>query len=563
MDAHQPLAGTLSYAGACLSMVCGGTTSLFATYGSSFGEVLGFTQYETNLVASLGDYAHYMSAPLFGYLASRTGPTRVLQAAALLMLCGYLGLGHAFQRFGDVQPRSHHHVAAMSVLFALVGVGSKAAYMSSMAATARNFKHSRHAGVALGVPLSLYGLSTFVFSSVKARWFEADRSPARYLAFMAAVSGAAHLLASCFVRFADAPHAVAVAAAAATAAAARRRAGSAAKDPGVARADPEPGPEPLSAESIELSETRRRRLTAPPLPGAEQQPLPGDGPAASPPLSPAQAMSNMPAQPMSNMPAQPMSNMPAQPMSSGMPTTLPREAPVFQRFWRDPMAWALLLGLICFSGPGLAFVNNCGTMVRAMSHGTALSEEQIGQYKDKIVATQSFFSFSSRLGVGYLSDVWRARLRLPRAGLLVAAAALMIYAQTAAASVRRLEDLYRLAVLVGVAMGSAFTLAPTLTAETWGADNFGICWGIITLGPAVGGHVCNLIFGSSWDRGQDRIAARAGTPAAQAHCDRECFVPAFRTTTRIAGLGLVFFVALLCMPRATAMWRQRQRRWRQ
>ncbi|KAJ1998722.1 hypothetical protein H4R26_005351, partial [Coemansia thaxteri] len=64
MESRESFASTLSYIATCVSMLCGGTTSLFATYGSSFSEVLGFTQYETNLVASLGDYAHYMSAPL-------------------------------------------------------------------------------------------------------------------------------------------------------------------------------------------------------------------------------------------------------------------------------------------------------------------------------------------------------------------------------------------------------------------------------------------------------------------------------------------------------------------
>ncbi|KAJ2203744.1 hypothetical protein IW145_003879, partial [Coemansia sp. RSA 521] len=59
MESHEQFSSTLSYVATCMSMLCGGTTSLFATYGSSFGEVLGFTQYETNMVASLGDYAHY------------------------------------------------------------------------------------------------------------------------------------------------------------------------------------------------------------------------------------------------------------------------------------------------------------------------------------------------------------------------------------------------------------------------------------------------------------------------------------------------------------------------
>ncbi|KAJ2762377.1 hypothetical protein IWQ56_005060 [Coemansia nantahalensis] len=534
MESQEKFRHTLSYVATCLSMVCGGTTSLFATYGSSFGEVLGFTQYETNMVASLGDYAHYMSAPLFGYLASRAGPTRVLQAAGVLMLCGYMGLGLAFRYFGAPGATGNHYVAAMSVLFALVGVGSKAAYMASMATTASNFKHSRHAGVALGIPLSLYGLSTFVFSSVKARWFERDSSPARYLTTMAVVSGVVHLLASCFVRLNDPAR---------LAATARRRSSVAAKPAPRGPADKDA---PTSSEAIELTEARRRRLT---VSAAEHEP--GAGAVDASAAGSAEPDDSEADDSKAHPPAA------AAPAAAQPPAC---DTPIFQRFRRDPMAWTLLAGLICFSGPGLVFVNNCGTMVRAMSHGTALSEEQIGQYKDSIVATQSFFSFSSRLAVGYLSDVWRTRLRLPRSGLLVGAALLMIHAQHTAAHVGRLEDLHGLAVMIGVAMGAAFTLAPTITSETWGADNFGICWGVITLGPAVGGHVCNLIFGSSWDEGQDRLSARvgAGAPPGDARCGRECFIPAFLATAKIAYLGLLFFVALLCMPLATAAWRRRR-----
>ncbi|KAJ2448447.1 hypothetical protein EV183_005431, partial [Coemansia sp. RSA 2336] len=529
MEAQEQFTDTLSYLGTCLSMLCGGTTSLFATYGSSFSELLGFTQYETNMVASLGDYAHYMSAPLFGYLSSRLGPTRIIQAAGVLMLCGYLGLSYAFQYLNDPTPSQHqsHYVASMSLLFALVGVGSKAAYMSSMATTASNFKHSRYSGIALGIPLSLYGLSTFVFSSVKARWFERDSTPSRYLKFMAVISAAAHLLAACFVVLKDTSQL-------AVAGAARRRAQSATKPADAQQQLADPLSATSSSETIEMTETRRRRMTA--TNSNDELPAIGEDAAGKRRNSLGSAAAVPPMAPLASA-------------TNDVPAT--RDVPIFHRFRKDPTAWALLLGLICFSGPGLAFVNNCGTMVRAMSHTSTLSEEQIGQYKDKIVATQSFFSFASRLGVGYFSDVWRTRLRLPRSGLLVASAFLMIYAQTRAAQIAHLDELYPLAVLIGISMGSVFTLAPTITSETWGANNFGICWGIITLGPAVGGHICNLIFGFSWDEGLLRISSRMGpeTPQDRIVCDNECFAPAFVTTTKISILSLVFFTAVLLMPR--------------
>ncbi|KAJ2655445.1 hypothetical protein IWW48_005532 [Coemansia sp. RSA 1200] len=569
MEAREQYTNTLSYLATCVSMLCGGTTSLFATYGSSFGEVLGFTQYETNLVASLGDYAHYMSAPLFGYLTTRIGPTRVVQSAGVLMFVGYMGLSYAFGYFSSPREDAHHYVAMMSMLFAFVGVGSKAAYMSSMATTAKNFKQSRYSGIALGIPLSLYGLSTFVFSTVKAGWFESDSTPSRYLAFMAIVSGAVHVVASRFVRLKDDPRD-----AAAMAAAARRRVSmsAAAKETtavgGVLDSDGGAGTAQL--EMVEMKETRRRRTTvsSPNINdaisdedmdvatgGITASTLEGNDSFSDKALKDGVALGGGMASNSKSLVRS--SSDGASPAATAGPAH--EQQSVIRRFRRDLVAWALLLGLICFSGPGLAFVNNCGSMVRAMSHRTTLTPEQVGKYKDKIVATQSFFSFASRLLVGYFSDIWRTRLRLPRSGLLVLAAVLMIYAQGFAARISRLEDLYPLAVLVGTAMGSVFTLAPTITSETWGADNFGVCWGVITLGPAIGGHICNLIFGSSWDDGQLHIAAAAGpgAPQDQLHCDNQCFIPAFLITVKISYLSLLFFTAVLCLPRASLILRRR------
>ncbi|KAJ2548711.1 hypothetical protein EV175_004725, partial [Coemansia sp. RSA 1933] len=526
METREQYTNTLSYIATCASMLCGGTTSLFATYGSSFGEVLGFTQYETNLVASLGDYAHYMSAPLFGYLSSRIGPTRVVQTAGILMFFGYMGLSYAFTYFDTPNEHAHHYVATMSLLFAFVGVGSKAAYMSSMATTAKNFKQSRYSGIALGIPLSLYGLSTFVFSSVKAGWFESDPTPSRYLAVMAIVSGVAHIVASRFVRLKEDPRNVA-----AMAAAERRRASlsmvPATKEAisSIDASDVNAGAGTSLSESIEMKETRRRRTTMSSPNSAAVSPKEDTYPEITQLEKIDSFVGKTTAKDTtisSVLAASAKATQNASPPGSALPSAaLSHEQPIIHRFRKDPIAWAMLLGLICFSGPGLAFVNNCGSMVRAMSHKTSLTPEQVGKYKDKIVATQSFFSFSSRLAIGYLSDVWRTRLRLPRSGLLVLASLLMIYAQHFAAHVNMLEDLYPLAVLIGIAMGSVFTLAPTITSETWGADNFGVCWGVITLGPAIGGHICNLIFGASWDDGQLHIATRMGpeTPQDQLQCD--------------------------------------------
>ncbi|OLY84477.1 hypothetical protein AYI68_g1362 [Smittium mucronatum] len=52
----------------CFAMLCGGTIPLYASYGTSFVELLGFSNYQINSIVSMCDYAYHISAPFFGYL---------------------------------------------------------------------------------------------------------------------------------------------------------------------------------------------------------------------------------------------------------------------------------------------------------------------------------------------------------------------------------------------------------------------------------------------------------------------------------------------------------------
>lgn len=57
--------------------------------------------------------------------------------------------------------------AAMALYYGMVGVGSQAAYLACISVTAQNFP-SRVRGTALGLPISIFGLSALLFSTLDA-----------------------------------------------------------------------------------------------------------------------------------------------------------------------------------------------------------------------------------------------------------------------------------------------------------------------------------------------------------------------------------------------------------
>ncbi|KAJ1920396.1 hypothetical protein H4219_001372 [Mycoemilia scoparia] len=607
--AHRDTVHIKSYLGTCFSMLCAGTTSLFATYGSAFSEILGFNQYETNVVASFGDYAHYLTAPLWGYLTWRIGPGYVTTCAGLLMFLGYAGLSYAFLYFDTPYEHSHHYVATMTLLFALVGVGSKAAYMSGMSTTAHNFRYSQYAGITLGLPNSLYGLATFIFSSIKGKWFESDSGPSRYLFFMACISGVGHLLASRVmvldgmldrrnkIRGSETRNVV--------------DGGSEAmelKDLG--DVSTETGVLANSSSNVDVDSnirhvSRQRRGTVSSngaLDSGREQNKQSDesgdenlteshdamvdgvrhtrlnnGDPHSTPVVIDRIIDDI-AEPgreqlelHQHQQQQQQQHRSVHKKTSSLLSLQSVRDSAVGIFLSSPSAILLLLGLVFTVGPAVTFINNCGTLVRTMAVLSSVKRtpDEIGVLKDKVVATQSLFSFMTRLAVGYLSDIWRTRLRLPRSAFLIAGGLLMWKTHNMIQMITSVNDMTYLSAMTGMSMGIIYTVAPTYVSETWGAENFGVFWGIMSLGPAVGGHVCNLIFGTAWDEGAkrlqelqlkdkgiDSVGTVTSASALKAVCDQTCFVPAFAKTSQIAFVGMLFYIAATLYPIL------RSKRWR-
>ncbi|OMH82266.1 putative transporter MCH1 [Zancudomyces culisetae] len=377
------------YFGLCLALITGGTTSLFGTYGTSFSDLLGFTRYQTNVIASLGDYAHYLAAPFFGYLSMKKGPK--IQATDPVGFLLFTGIISALSQF----------VASATYLDR--GLDSS---LSKRTKRIESVKEGRQKA-----PMELQDMS---------------------------------------------------------------------KDGGYSK---------LKQENFDY-DTRKLSLNV-------------DEGQLSSPVYLFKFLFTRPRVFLANIPK--------------VLELLPSTALLFLK---SPLAWVFFLGVLSCAGPGLMFINNCGVLAMGLGQGgspengdaSVIPREVLESYKDNALSNQSFYSFSGRMMVGFISDFFALYFRIPRVAFLILSAALMYHNQTLLRDLQTPQDLNYLSMLIGVSLGSLFSLAPTYTSEVWGPANFGVMWGIFSIGPAIGAHVCNLIFGHVWDLGLSSNLSRPSEP---------------------------------------------------
>jgi MFS family permease len=142
-------------------MLAAGTCYSFSIYGSRLSDVLGLNQRESAFMAVCGNAALFLSGPLFGMLTDK------YQDQLHLFLCfggiciclGYCLIAATFAKLLS------SHFLLLSFYYLLIGLGSGSCYHISLGTNYRNWPASWRS-VAVGMSVSLFGLSAFVFSLI-------------------------------------------------------------------------------------------------------------------------------------------------------------------------------------------------------------------------------------------------------------------------------------------------------------------------------------------------------------------------------------------------------------
>lgn len=134
-------------------------------------------------------FGQYFSASLMGHLGDTYGPRPLALIAAFLFGTGYVLMAHT--EYTALQVRGQHEqpqqsgdggdlrgaassaVAALTFYFVLVGAGVAASVFGALRSSTSHFGGT-HPGLALSVPLTLFGLSSLLLSSLASLAFFTD-----------------------------------------------------------------------------------------------------------------------------------------------------------------------------------------------------------------------------------------------------------------------------------------------------------------------------------------------------------------------------------------------------
>ncbi|KND00592.1 uncharacterized protein SPPG_03716 [Spizellomyces punctatus DAOM BR117] len=469
----------VSFAASLFAMVCGGTLYLFSAYATAFAEKLGYTQTQMNLIASAGGLGLYLSGPAMGSFVDRYGPKKVVFASAVLLFTGYSCMALTFNG-----AFAHSSFLLVAVSYALVGLGSAGSYNAAITTNVRNF-HPRDHGFVVGISVSLFGLSAFIFSQLSAFFYrrplsaESSSAPHHeaidtyaFLMFLACATGGANLVATLGLTDLS-------------------------KDTGIVY-------QRRSSESVHVGEERRGLLPTEDEEGSGIDVRVEDTHSSQP--------------------------------SARAPNPEDRHISVNTSLFQSTDAWILFVAFLLLTGTGLMFINNIGAIVVSLfplaSDTVLISKAQARQ-----VSIISIFNCAGRIVTGLGSDTAQRRWGTHRLSFMIMGAGLLAVTQAGLAISPSMDVLHIWTALVGFSYGSLFSSGPVIVGTWFGIKKFGTHWGWFQWGPAAGGQLWNTVFGAIMD------ANRPTKPDGEckgSHCFQLAFV--LTAVGSLSSMGLLYIL---------------------
>ena len=187
--------------------------------------------------------------------------------------------------------------------------------------------------------------------------------------------------------------------------------------------------------------------------------------------------------------------------------------------------WLFAIGFLFIIGPGEAFLNNLGTVIKTLyppsldylGHPTTAATH---------VSIVGITSTVARLLTGSLTDLLapsppaqhvqitsssptlrRLSFSVSRVAFLLGFAVLLAAGLAVLASgftQNHGDRFWVVSGLVGAGYGAVFSLTPIIITVIWGVENFATNWGIVAMFPAVGATVWGLIYSAVYQAGTRR-----------------------------------------------------------
>ncbi|KAL2135620.1 hypothetical protein VTI74DRAFT_7767 [Chaetomium olivicolor] len=519
---------TISALSALLSALCAGSITIFSLYGHIFQSRLHYTQFEVNGLASAASIAMYVPVPFMGYLCDRSGPAPLSLLAAMLFGGGYAAAAAGYAKACRAEAQNGgkgagEWYALMVLAFVCVGAGTCSMYMSAVATCAKNFGRGKHRGLAVAVPIAAFGLSGMWLSQVGSRLFvsrevgaeEGEVDVFRFFVFLAVLLVVVGVIGVFGLKIVDEKDLI-------------EEAVEELEQSGILDGSVifTPGRTPGRAENGYGTVTER-----------------GD--------------------PFDDMEDTDAKNSEEEEVRLKKQWVLNAET---RRFLTDPTMWCFALGFFFMIGPGEAFINNMGTVIKTLYPPTLHFTGKPTSAATH-VSIVGITSTAIRLLTGTLTDllapspearhiqiigssrpVSRKPFAISRVSFLLFFALLLSVGLAALASGLMQNHGSRFWIvsgLIGSGYGAVFSLTPIIITVIWGVENFATNWGIVAMFPALGATLWGLVYSAVYQRAADRLTGGGGAEGDEdTLCyGEECYAPAFWAMAASVWIacGLVFW----------------------
>ncbi|KAM0793261.1 hypothetical protein ACM66B_000723 [Microbotryomycetes sp. NB124-2] len=474
---------------ATLAALSAGTNYAFSSWAPQLGERLHLSSKAINLVGAAGNAGVYLSGPTLGIVVDRRGCRLVLMIAAATLFSGYLLL-HAIYTGGATGLYNTYGLGGLVVGEMLTGIGSSAGLGAAVNGVSKSFSVTNR-GAAVATVVAGFGLSAFFYSSLSHMIAStADDPTSSLLLLLAFGCGFSMVLGSVFVK-------------------------------------------PL------LSQPNDRKDHVAYSAVSTDEPLVGRA-SSSRSSSPALDTRLGKSMPLSRSPtAGDQANVTERHRRSSSKEREPfvQDLDICGKaLLVDPDFHVMFVFLGLCAGIGLMYLNNLGTIIVTLAHGTEMTPAQVTRTQAHLVSLLSICNCFGRLAVGFAGD-WcmhhcPQEWRFPRIRWYIAVAAGFLASQVVAAMANSLDGwrgLFLPTAMVGLSYGALFSVSPVVCLERFGLPSFATNNGILTLSPALFGNLANAIFGVVYDSRVIRDMSNDGG-AHLCKMGRSCFAPAFYAT---------------------------------
>lgn len=491
----------ISFISAIAAALCAGSITAFSLYGHLFQERLHYTQYQVNGVAIAASFSLYLPVPLFGYVCDRVGPAPLSGLSAVLFGIGY-GLAAGLYKQGVTAGRSvpdEWSYTLMTFAFVFIGAASCALYIGSVSTCAKNFGKGKHRGLALAMPITAIGLSGLWQSQVGSRLLyermpdgtKGDVDVFYFFVFLALLLFVVGFIGTFTMKVIDEDELI-----------------------------------DEAVEELERSGLLDSSVLFPP----------NRGPSGYGTLDQADDDT------VDDENARLMSASRDLEDDANFKKNWVLNAET-RRFLGDHTMWLFAAAFFLAIGPGEAFINNMGTVIKTLYPPSAVllgAPTSAATHVSIICAT----STAVRLLVGALTDLLapspttqhvqipsdeprqtmlqRMKFSVSRVAFLLFFSILLSLGMAVLASgvvQNHGERFWIVSSLIGAGYGALFSLAPIIVTIIWGVENFGTNWGLVATFPAVG----NALWGSVYSAVYQAGAEKSPSPPDAGNGDLFCY----------------------------------------